>query len=163
MKTASRVLLAGIGNTMRADDGAGPAVVSLVVEATRDQEHAWPEVVTTVSPEPMDLLLSWESADLAIVVDAARSGGHPGEVSVNWLDQAEPGPHDPFKPSTHSLGVADVWQIARLIGSGPRRCALVVIEGEDFSNGEGLSPRARAGVAEATSVVIDLIDHIGVT
>ena len=109
--------------------------------------------------EPLDLLDDWEGADLAIVVDAVRSGAPPGTVTLNWLGEALDAlsPARSRRPSTHGLGVADVYRLAVEMGVAPQRVALVGVEGQDFSHGEGLSAPVHAGVARATALVVDVV------
>ncbi len=64
-----RVVVAGMGNEYRRDDGAGPAVAA----ASAKEAPATIDIGPVV--DPLDLLGRWDGADLAIVVDALRSGG----------------------------------------------------------------------------------------
>lgn len=151
-----RIVLAGIGNEMRHDDGAGPVVAN---RAARLAGARLSDALASPLNEPLDLLDYWDGADLAIVVDAVRSGAAPGTVTLTWLE----GPGDALppagggRPSTHGLGVADVYRLAREIGQAPRRVAIVGIEGRDFTHGEGLSAPVDAGAARAAALVLDLV------
>jgi hydrogenase maturation protease len=108
--------------------------------------------------EPLDLLDDWDGDDLAIVVDAVRSGAPPGTVTLTWLDRLGDVvlPAGCGRASTHGLGVADVFRLACEIGLGPRRVALVGVEGQDFSHGEGLSAPVEAGADQAVALVVKL-------
>lgn len=116
-------------------------------------------LVPVLCPEPLALLGEWDSSDLAIVVDAVKSGGPPGEVTLHWLDEivgAEQGPNR-TRSSSHGLGVTDVWEISRLIGTAPTRAAIVGIEGTDFSLGRGLSSSVQAALPAAIAAVTEAI------
>ena len=76
------VLVAGLGNEYRSDDGAGPAVAAYVSERMS-------KVVSKVISEPLDLIGAWDDADLAVVVDATRSGSPPGTVQLVDLGTGE--------------------------------------------------------------------------
>ena len=108
--------------------------------------------------EPLDLLDDWEGDDLAIVVDAVRSGAPVGTVTLTWLEHLVDVvlPTGAARASTHGLGVADVFRLACELGTAPRRVALVGVEGRDFSHGEGLSAAVEEGAARALSLVVDL-------
>ena len=152
-----RIVVAGIGNLMRHDDGAGPQVARRVAELAKEGGP----VTALASPlgEPLDLLGSWDGADLAIVVDAVRSGAPPGTLTLDWLGAPgglDPLPGDGRSPSTHGLGVADVYRLASAIGQAPPRVAVVGIEGQDFSHGEGLSAAVEAGIGEGVNVIMAL-------
>jgi len=153
-----RVVLAGIGNEMRHDDGAGPVVASRAAQMAGPQLR---DALVVPVTAPLDLLGHWDDSDLAIVVDAVRSGAQPGTVTLTWLD--EPGgvlqvAHG--GPSTHGLGVADVYLLAHELGQAPRRVAVVGVEGLDFSFGQGLSAPVDAGVARAAGLVVDLARQV---
>jgi hydrogenase maturation protease len=112
--------------------------------------------------EPLDLLDDWAGEDLAIVVDAVRSGAPPGTVSLTWLEQLSDVllPAGCARASTHGLGVADVFRLACEIGLAPQRVALIGVEGQDFSHGEGLSTAVEAGAARAVALVVDLAEAV---
>jgi hydrogenase maturation protease len=115
--------------------------------------------ITVLLTEPLDLLEVWEGTDLAVVVDAIRSGAPAGTVTLSWLDAQGSAPirvARADRASTHGLGVADVYTLACELGSAPRRVAIVGIEGGDFSNGEGLSAPVEQAVSRAAGLVVEL-------
>ena len=68
------VVVIGVGNEFRRDDGAGPAVVRKL----RDLVPSGVGLVIT-DGEPTRLLEAWTGAALAVVADAVRvSGPEPG-------------------------------------------------------------------------------------
>ncbi len=152
------VVLAGIGNEMRHDDGAGPVVVArAALLATGHADRPFAALETSLS-EPLDLLGYWDGADLAIVVDAVRSGAVPGTVTLTWFENGaltllRAGRR---RPSTHGLGVADVYRLAHQLGLAPHRVALVGVTGQDFSHGEGLSDPVDCGADKAATLVLEL-------
>ena len=159
-----RVVVAGIGNLMRHDDAVGPLVARRVAErfegaAGADAASPGKDLdVAFASPlgEPLELLGKWDGADLAVVVDAVRSGAPAGTVTLDWLGPGglEAVAGDRRSPSTHGLGVADVFRLASTLGQAPARVALVGVEGADFSFGEGLSAPVAAGLREAVELAI---------
>jgi hypothetical protein len=52
--------------------------------------------------------------------------------------------------------VADVYCLAHELGLAPRRVALVGVEGQDFSHGEGLSEPVDCGADRAATLVLEL-------
>lgn len=149
----ARAVVCGIGNEYRGDDGAGIAVARRVVTADPS--------ICLVGPlgEPLDLLGQWDEADLAVVVDAVCSGAPPGTIHVGELCPPPRQEHRRRRPgtaSTHGLGVDDVLELARLLGSAPARVVLVGIEGADFSPGRRLAP----GVAVAVERAVCLVDAL---
>ena len=155
---ARRVVVAGLGSEYRRDDGAGPAAVSMVMRQCPG--------VTVVGPldDPLDLLGLWDGAALAVVVDAVSSGSPPGTVQVVELDPAAPRPAREQGASalnsTHGIGLADVFRLARAIERAPSRVVVVGIEGSDFGQGVGLSQGVEEGVAHAARHVVEMIREV---
>jgi hydrogenase maturation protease len=149
------VVVAGLGSEYRRDDGAGPLVAARAVQEAGIGRDLGPIA------DPLDLLGIWDGADLAVVVDAVRSGAPPGTVRVVEL-RGEPGSDDPraAATSTHGIGLAGVYRLARAVGHAPGRVAVVGIEGEDFGRGTGLSPAVDAAVPTAVHLVVELIGGI---
>ena len=153
------MVVAGLGSEYRRDDGAGPLV------AARAVEHAG--VGRDIGPltDPLDLLGAWDGADLAIIVDAVRSGAAPGTLRVVDLaggDGAATPAGRSATTSTHGIGLAGVFRLAHAVGHAPRRVVVVGIEGEDFGRGTGLSPTVGAAVPGAVNRVVDLIREVRV-
>jgi len=79
-----KVIVVGIGNTLRADDGAG----SLVAERLRER---YPDVVFDAAQAPENYLAPIRRADpdVVVLVDAADFGGSPGEVRAATAEDVE--------------------------------------------------------------------------
>ena len=79
-----KVVVVGIGNTLRADDGAG----SLVAERLRKR---YPDVVFDAAQAPENYLAPIRRADpdVVVLIDAADFGGSPGEVRVATAEDVE--------------------------------------------------------------------------
>jgi len=82
--TEGKVVVVGIGNTLRADDGAG----SLVAERLRER---YPDVVFDAAQAPENYLAPIRRAhpDAVVLVDAADFGGSPGEVRAATAEDVE--------------------------------------------------------------------------
>ncbi len=152
-----RVVVAGLGSEYRCDDAAGPLVAARAAQAAGLAEAVGP------LGDPLDLLGTWDGADLAIVVDAVRSGRPPGTLRVLELTGAPSGhvtEEAGTATSTHGIGLASVLRLARAIGSAPARVVVVGIEGEAFGLGTTLSPAVAAAVGPAVRRVVELIDEV---
>jgi hydrogenase maturation protease len=133
----SRVLVVGVGNAWRSDDGAGPAVARRLGDDPR---------VLAYEGEPVGLIEAWAGADEVLLVDAVSSGAPPG--TVHRLDAlAAPLPAEPARGSTHAFGVQETIELARVLGRLPPRLLLYGIEGERFTAGGELSPAVEDAVA----------------
>jgi hydrogenase maturation protease len=72
-----RVLLIGTGNTLRGDDGAGPALIGMLEGKVKASVLDAGEV-----PESYFSRILETRADTIVVVDAADFGGMPGDLAV---------------------------------------------------------------------------------
>ncbi len=150
------VVIAGLGSSYRSDDSVGPRVAALAAEECG---------ATLIGPygDPLDLLGAWDHADLAIVVDATRSGSDPGtltEVELDVTPGTEPSAVAPGVTSTHGIGLAGVIRLSLAVGRAPRRVVVVGVEGETFTNGEHLSSAVEASVDAATARVVRLVQGV---
>jgi hydrogenase maturation protease len=130
------MLILGCGNPDRSDDAAGLLVAQrlgqLGVEA-----HEQPG-------EMLALMDAWSGAAEVILIDAVMSGAPPGEIT-RW-DGAAPLPREPFRCSTHALGVAEAVELARALGRLPPKLILYGIEGMKFDRGGPVSPEVADAV-----------------
>ncbi|MGB9111175.1 MAG: hydrogenase maturation protease [Acidimicrobiales bacterium] len=144
----SRVVVAGIGNAYRGDDGVGPAVAAVV------EQQSCAIDIGPIS-EPLDLIGRFDDAALAVLIDATRSGSAPGTIrAVEWheVDQSS-------AISTHALGLRRVCELASALGEAPRRTVIVGIEGEDFTDGNRLSGAVANAVPRAARQIVGLISE----
>ncbi len=122
------MMVIGVGNAWRRDDGAGPAVARAAGGVCTD--------------DPARLLDLWDGEPHVAVVDACVSGAPAGTIHRG----------DPGVPtraaSTHGFGVADAIELARALGRLPARVDVYAIEGADFGHGEGLTPSVTEAVGE---------------
>ncbi len=142
------MLVIGIGNDFRRDDGCGR-------EVARRLRERFPEVATIVEcdGEVAHLLGLWRSRRRVIVVDAIRSGSPAGTVR-----RIVPRGDDLMRAtrgagSTHGLSLAQALGLADALGRRPDRFELIGIEGADYEVGPGLSPEVEA----AAERVVELL------
>ena len=144
---SSEVLVAGIGNPDRGDDGFAAAVIG------RLRGNVPPGVrVLDLGADILGLIDEWDGLESVILVDAAASGAEPGRV--HRLDLAAgPLPIGWSMPSTHAVGLGETVELARSLRRLPRGLVLYLVEGESFEVGAPLS----SAVAEAVDAVADQI------
>ncbi len=150
---ARTIVVIGIGHRFRGDDGIGPRVL----DALRD---AGPPGVRYVEldGEPSRLIDAWAGADLAVVVDAARSGGPPG--TIHRLDQrALMSPGRGGAVSGHGIGLADAAALGEALGRLPVRLRIVAVEVADTGPGTTLSPEVASALPRAVEVVLGELAH----
>jgi hydrogenase maturation protease len=140
------VVVIGVGNTYRRDDGVGPAV------ATAIAGRALPGVrVVTDVREPTTLLDVWAGAALAVIIDAGvAEESAPGRIrryaNNDWTGSAA--------LSSHGLGVAEMLELGRALQRVPARVVVFTIDAADTGHGVGLTPAVAAAVPEVVSAVL---------
>ncbi len=147
--TASGVLVIGIGNRFRRDDGVGPVV------ADRLAGHGIETV--ELSGDGTELMEAWAGGDHVILVDAARSGAVAGTVHHLNANSSEI-PSGLFHYSSHQFSVAEAIEMARILGRLPPRMVVYGIEGKDFSYGEELSPEVSGALDAVTQAILSEVD-----
>ena len=145
------VVVIGVGNDFRRDDGAGPAVLA------RLRDLAPPGVRLVVTDgEPTRLIEAWAGAALAVVVDAVRAEP-PRPGTVHRFETAGPQTGAGRAASSHGLGLDDAISLAMALDRMPGRLIVHAIEAADLTQGPGLSPPVAAAVgAVADAVLADL-------
>jgi len=145
-----RVLVIGIGNSLRGDDAAGPQTLRRLAGTTLPEGVSLREC----SGEPASLLAAWEGADTLILVDASESGEAPG--TVTRYDVSETAlPSGRFRHSTHVLGLAEAIELSRALGTLPPRAIVFAIEGGSYGHGETMGETVAAGVETAAREIFD--------
>jgi len=143
-----RIVVIGIGNPDRGDDAFG-RVVAIHLRGRL------PECVRLIEQdgEATTLLERLGEADAAILIDAAVSGGEPGQI--RRFDAArEPLPAAKFGLSTHGFGLAEAVELARILGKLPGRGVVYAVEARSFELGAPLSPELVRAVDEVVARVI---------
>lgn len=143
------MVVLGLGNPDRGDDGVGPAV------ARRVMALGLRGVLVRYPAEPVDLLDDWRDADLVVVVDAIRLEQRAGTVVVRDLQGAALPPWL-GAGSTHSVGLAAAVDLARALDRLPKRLVLVGVVAASFHIGAPLSPFVHAALPVATGEVVRL-------
>jgi hydrogenase maturation protease len=143
----------GIGQSLRGDDAAGLAAVSLWQE-TYQQAETRPEVqVELVELPGIGLLDLLEGAVCAILVDAVRSSSSPG--TIHQLAEDQLASFGDGSRSAHGWGVAETLELGRKLSSSslPPKIVLIGIEAGQVEPGEALSPEVQASLPEAARLI----------
>ncbi|HXV27751.1 MAG TPA: hydrogenase maturation protease [bacterium] len=135
------MLIIGIGNAYRSDDGAGLAVTRKLKEKNLTGVE-----IMEATGEGTALIDVWKRADRVILADAVDSGEKPG--TIHRLDlQKDKIPAKFFHYSTHAFSVAEAVELARSLNQLPRRFLIYGIEGANFTSGTELSKEVERAVA----------------
>ncbi len=143
------LLLIGIGNDYRSDDGVGLAAIRVL----KTREHPDTQFGEN-SGDGADLMEIWKHASMVIIIDAVSSGAQPGTI-YRFDALAQPIPAEISLHSTHAFGIAEALGLAQALNQLPPRLIVYAIEGRNFNAGVGLSPE----VAEAMQEVVEQVTH----
>ncbi len=139
------VVVIGVGNPFRRDDGAGPAVVE------RLRLAGLPGVDLAESDgEPGTLITLWERRRLAVVVDTVHTHHGPAGHVHHRLVARSPSRGG---ASSHAMDLGAAVALARELDRLPDRMVLLGIEAADTGYGVGLTP----AVAKAVDRVVEHI------
>jgi hydrogenase maturation protease len=143
------MLIIGCGNRQRGDDAAG----ILVAQRLRELGIA----AETNLGESADLLSAWNGADHVIIIDAVVSGAPVGTVHT-W-DGHEPIASISSRASTHSLGVAEAIELARVLNRLPQRLEVYGVEVRRCDPGSDISPEVQQAVEELAQRIQAQVDR----
>jgi len=142
------IVIVGVGNDFRTDDGVGPAVARYIA----DMDLPGVRIIDQVG-DGTDLINAWTGADAAFVVDCMRSGSEPG--TIRRFDVLRDDLAEEILPglSTHAFNVGETVRLARSIGQLPRTLIVYGVEGCEYSLGDRLtSPVEKAVVSVAEKI-----------
>lgn len=149
---ARRVLVMGLGNPDRGDDGVGPLVAKeLSSVLPTDVAVTWP------NGDVLSLLVAWSGFDAVIFIDAAASATTPGRIHRFDLAKTEL-PRGLNYASSHALSVADAIGLARVLRQAPQDIIVYAVEGASFACGAPMTPEVAGAAVKVTGrVVADVV------
>jgi hydrogenase maturation protease len=140
-----KTLVIGYGNTLRGDDGIGPAVA----QGVKDKVSGDVIIRHQLTPELAEPIAA---ADLVVFVDAAPNV-RPGAVAVREIYGTTP----PSPGLAHAASPAALLQLADTLYGGSPRAFIVTIGAGSFALSEFLSDGAAAALPEAIATVTRLL------
>jgi hydrogenase maturation protease len=142
----ARVLVIGIGNPLRSDDGLGWAVAEQL--GAQIDENLQVLKVHQLTPELAEAI---SEVDLAIFVDAGAHGT-PGTLTCERVSVT-----DADLRFSHDVTPATLIQVAMALYRKAPLAYLVCVAGKSFEHGESLSPEMVAGIPQVIAKIRELI------
>lgn len=146
---AGVVLVLGVGNAMKGDDGAGPHVAALLSARPVAADSSHTSMVQSIdcgtTPENYTAVVRRLHPDILVIVDAAEMGLQAGECRIIPPDRA-----GALGLSTHSMPLSLFVSYVRDLAS---RIVLVGVQPRSMAFGEGLSPEVRAACESLADVL----------
>jgi hydrogenase maturation protease len=146
----TRVLVAGVGNVLRGDDGFGPAVTERLGHLPKGAD-----VVETGIGGIALLHELMAGCDALVLIDAVDRGAEPGTVFLITPEVREA----VHVPDVHLANPDRVLSMAKSIGVLPDRVLIVGCQPSDVDElGAGLSPAVERAVAVAVTKVEEAVN-----
>lgn len=155
---SGRMLVAGVGNIFRADDGFGSAVITWLAE---HGARRWPDWLLLKDFGIRGVHLAYElldGYDDLVLVDTMHREGPPGTLYVVQPDVTSPPQHSSMLDA-HDMAPEAVLALVPALGGTLGRVTVVGCEPESLADGIGLSETVAARVPEAGRLVLDLADR----
>jgi hydrogenase maturation protease len=145
----STVLVLGLGNPLRGDDGIGPRIVEELIR------RGLPEGVTAqdVGNAGLDLLNVLEGWERAVIVDAADMGRAPGRFVRFTPDEVrltQASDHI----SLHNAGLSEVLALADALGKTLPEVVIFGVQPAEIDWRAGLSSSVEAAIPVLTDAII---------
>ncbi len=147
------IVLVGVGQTLRGDDGAGPAVVKTWKERY-PQTFENTQIRTEIEELPgLNLLALLEGSDVAIIVDAVQSNSKPG--TLHLLHNEIQYPYHEKAHGAHNLGVQETLTLASFlqVNNLPETITIIGIEVENIALGGNLSKDVQNAIPKAADLI----------
>ncbi|MGB9723858.1 MAG: hydrogenase maturation protease [Chloroflexia bacterium] len=149
------VLILGLGNPLRGDDGFGPAVVEAL---SRLDLPAGVEVLDG-GTAGLGLLPTIAGRERLLVVDVAEMGRPAGSLAhFRWPEVGLAGSASTL--SLHQAGLAEVLALAERLGWAPKEVHIFALQPVSLGWQKGLSRPAREKVTEAVAAILAEVSRV---
>ncbi len=153
----SRILIIGIGNEWRSDDGIGLDIARNIENQSLPGVHVVYENRDGISLDEV-----WRGWKRVIVADAMCSGAQAGTILRIDANQTHLKP-GAFPQSVHSFGLAEAVELSRVLGEMPSCLVVYGIEGKQFGHGDRISPEVRDAGEVVTARILHEIRHLQIS
>lgn len=137
------MILVGLGNSFRRDDGVGPALLQRLAQV---ESHY-------CEGDPLRLMAALDGQRGAVVVDAV-SGTEPGRIH-RWVWGETPPELLGPKLSSHAFSLFEALTLMENLQKLPPKVVIFGMEGEDFSWGTGFSSPVEQALSQLEILVRD--------
>jgi hydrogenase maturation protease len=145
----NKLLILGVGNSMRQDDGIGPKIVNLIQEKQLSAVDVINGGIDGLSL--LDVIVYYERA---IIIDAIDMQADPGTIKVFAPEQAKIIIKSDAL-STHGFGLAEVIKLAEELGI-EAKLTIVGVQPQTVGFGEWISSVVANKIPELVDIVLRL-------
>ncbi len=136
-----RLGVLGVGNPLKGDDGIGVELVNRLKDGGLPEEIELHDVGTS----GMNIIHYLKDLDGAIIVDALRSEGEPGDFTFFGPEEVD---NSMAVRSTHDANLLEAIELSGTLGERPDEILIMGVIPEDISLGENLSPSLQEKLPE---------------
>jgi len=137
----------GLGNELRGDDGVG-------IRAVEELRKIGLKAVNLLSiRDPLSILDHLDEDEDLIILDAAKPSGKPGRIiGLKVEDDLDV---ELKTISTHSIGLAEVIKLMKILNKRPKSLKILLVEGKDFKHGADLSPEVEESLKKLIGMILE--------
>jgi len=152
----SKILVAGVGDLLRRDDGFGPRVIQKLKELKLPDDV----IIRDYGTSCFDLIFDLKDFDEVIFIDAIDFEGNFGEIKVVKPKARKMGKEELVRSinvSLHEIELHQIVDLAYSLNVLPRKVLVVGCRPKDLSFGLGLSKEVEKAVRKAVKVILKKI------
>jgi hydrogenase maturation protease len=143
----NNVLVIGIGNEFRSDDGAG------IVCARKLKEKVDSNVsVIENDGDGAKLMELWKGFDKVILIDSISLGAKPGTIHNIKANETE-FPKENSIHSSHLFGIAEAIETSKILNKLPENLIIYGIEGKSYDLGDNISDEVKNAIEKAVTEI----------
>jgi len=142
------IVVIGIGNTIKSDDGAGVRALEMLEPLVGDDVE-----LVEGSVYCADMLPVLEGRRKAVFIDGIESGEEPGSIFRFTPDEVKE--EKKISLSIHDFGVYELIMAARLLEQCPEELVMFCVQVKDTSIGQELSPEVAAALPRLCELVLE--------
>ena len=140
-----RVTLIGVGNSLRGDDGFGPALVQAL--RVYEPRLGWTLIDAGTAPENFTATVRRSEPEIIVIADCGELRADPGFVRIAKADDLAGGGLSTHTPSLALI--AGIWRDD--LGA---EVYVLAIQPKQVAFGEGLSPAVQEGVKVLVEAIV---------
>lgn len=149
----AKVIVLGMGNLLLRDEGIGVHVANAMQDVSVPDDVSLEVIDGGTLP---DAVLSLDTADKLIVVDAVQTGGETGAI---YRFRPEDIDLDEVTiTSLHQISLLENLWLMERFGDGPKDVVIIGVEPEDISLGLELSGKLQQRIPQIVKIVIEEIN-----
>jgi hydrogenase maturation protease len=149
-----KVLILGIGNLLKSDDGLGVHIVRYMEESGA----ALPEGVELLDggTAGFDLLGLIESYDKIVIVDALKADDKPGSI---YRFTPEHAVETRSRFSLHEVGIMEVIRVLKIMDRNPEIEFIGIVPENIDDIDTNISPAVKESIPRAVEMILDAAIH----